>query len=215
MITLVVRNRLPLLGELKYEPKPFVEYSQLGQEIRHGQLPRITYHYPMVEIYRHCLMPDHIHLILGVKENMDTHLGQIIAGFKSGCNGAYYKLYGAQPHGLFEDGYCDKLICRKDQIKAWKNYLSDNPRRLAVKRQNPDLFTVRQDITIVDCNCQMVGNRYLLSNPDKMAVVVHRGDNDDVYNQKIRQWMACGERGGVLVGTGIAERERWVMRGEI
>ena len=47
------------------------------------------------------LMPDHVHGILFVQETMEEHLGQVISGFKAGCNKAFRRLVGgdAYAHG--------------------------------------------------------------------------------------------------------------------
>ena len=61
-------------------------------------------HYPMIEVHDHVVMPDHLHFIVVVKRNIvsangrETHLGQVIAGFKKGCNRRYWELTGqAEP----------------------------------------------------------------------------------------------------------------------
>jgi len=45
------------------------------------------------------------------------------------------------------------------QLENWKNYLDDNPRRLMMKRQNPELFTVLTGMKVVIERCWAVGNR--------------------------------------------------------
>ena len=42
------------------------------------------------------LMPDHVHGILFVQETMEEHLGQVISGFKAGCNKAFRRLVGGE-----------------------------------------------------------------------------------------------------------------------
>ena len=113
---------------------------------------------------------------------------------------------------LFEKGYNDKILLRPGQLDNWKRYLDDNPRRLAIKRQCPDYFTIMQHITIGEWSCQMVGNRFLLTVPDCAAVIVHRADSDQEFAQKKARWLALGEMGGVLVSAAIATREKEVMR---
>ncbi len=213
MLTLVIRDRRRLFGQLVDEPFPMVNYSPLAQAIRHREIPLITYFYPMIEVYKSCLMPDHIHMIIRVNNELPngSHLGHVVAGFKKGCNDAYRQIYSTTG-GFFEQGYNDRLLKSNGHLKIWKQYLKDNPRRLSVKRQHPDLFVVRHDIEIGDKICHTVGNRFLLQNPDKEAVIVHSHDSKEEYQDKIKRWMQCGERGGVLVGTGISEREGWVMR---
>ena len=45
-----------------------------------------------------------------------------------------------------------------------------------------------------------------------VAVIVHSAYTDEEYAEYKRQWLACGERGGVLVSAAIATREKEVMR---
>ena len=113
---------------------------------------------------------------------------------------------------LFEAGYCDKLLMHEGQLDIWKRYLDDNPRRLAIKRLHPDYFTIINNAEVAGHSCQLVGNRFLLDIPQKMAVIVHRSDSDEKYAKCYRDWLACGEAGGVLLSAAIATREKAVMR---
>ncbi len=76
----------------------------------------------------------------------------------------------------------------------------------------PDFFTVRHDIEIAGRKCQMIGNRFLLDVPDKMAVIVHRRYTDEEIARLQKEWLACGERGGVLVSAAIAPKEKDILR---
>lgn len=114
--------------------------------------------------------------------------------------------------GLFESGYNDKILLHEGQLDNWKAYLDDNPRRLLVKRLNPGLFTVQCGMTIAEYQCQVVGNRFLLDIPDKMAVIVHRRYTDEENARLREEWLACGERGGVLVSAAISQKEKEVLR---
>ncbi len=241
-----------------------VELSALGRAIRDEEIRKIAKFYPMVEVWKLCIMPDHIHMIVRVKADLPEgkHLGQVVRGFKTGCSRAWWRLVpcgkaqgtvagnaqgtvvgnaqrtvagpgaasvpAASPQGiasapavfpagklrpvLFERGYCDKLLMHEGQPETWKRYLDDNPRRLAIKRLRPDYFTVINNAQVVGHSCQLVGNRFLLDIPQKMAVIVHRRYTDTEYAEYRRQWLACGEAGGVLVSAAIATREKAVMR---
>ena len=142
-------------------------------------------------------------------------LGMVIKGFKMGCNKAYWRIYGmntAPRKGLFELGYNDKVLLHERQLEGWKKYLDDNPRRLMVKRMNPGLFTVMQNKEVAGRRCQMVGNCFLLDIPDKVAVVVHRRYSEEELRRLREEWLACGERGGVLVSAAISTKEKEVLR---
>ena len=221
MLTLVVKERMTLLGTLKgcLEGKvaPYVELSALGSAIVQEEQKKIHHYYPQVEVWKLCIMPDHLHMIVRVNEDMGEgkHLGKVIAGFKSGCNNAYWKLFKMNKpprNGLFEEGYCDKILLHEGQLENWKHYLDDNPRRLMMKRQNPELFTVLTGMEIAGEQCQMVGNRFLLNIPDRMAVIVHRRYTDEENARLREEWLTCGERGGVLVSAAISPKEKEILR---
>lgn len=234
MVTLVVDGRKPMLGKLVEKNSIIkVELSELGKSIMNEEVQKISKFYPMVEVWKVCIMPDHIHMILRVREEMPDkkHLGSVIRGFKTGCSRAWWRI---NPLGyakgteagsvssvspeeikrpvLFEPGYNDKILLREGQLKNWKKYLDDNPRRLWMKRNNPDLFTVLHDMDIADHKCQIVGNRFLLNIPDKVAVIVHRRYTDEEVSKLRDEWLDCGERGGVLVSAAISQMEKLVLR---
>lgn len=98
MITMATEGRLPLFGTLKGDPlatngnnKPHVILSPLGERVQACWFD-IHDHYPEVSVIKLCIMPDHIHGVLFVKENMPRHLGTIINGFKSGTRMAAREL---------------------------------------------------------------------------------------------------------------------------
>lgn len=221
MLTLVVRERMAILGTLRGclegEVMPYVELSALGNAIVQEEQQKINQSYPLVEVWKLCIMPDHLHMIVRIKENLgeNEHLGKVVAGFKSGCNNVYWKLFNMnQPprQGLFEKGYCDKILMHEGQLDNWKHYLDDNPRRLMMKRQNPELFSVLTGMEVAGEQCQVVGNRFLLNIPDKVAVIVHRRYTDEENARLREEWLSCGERGGVLVSAAVSPKEKEVLR---
>ena len=275
MITVVVNERHPILGTLVSVPcgeaqgmvSAKIELTALGIAIRDEEVRKISIIYKMVEVWKVCIMPDHIHMILRVKEDMPEgkHLGSVIAGFKGGCSRAWWKqkpwtdaqgvvtgattpaasaagkattpaasaagkattpaasaagiattpaasAAGKACPSLFEAGYNDQILLEDDQLDNWKHYLDDNPRRLAIKRMRPDYFITTRYTDIGEWHCQMVGNHFLLDIPQKAAVIVHGAYTDQEYAEHRKQWLACGEAGGILVSAAIASREKEVMR---
>ena len=212
-----------------------VALSPLGQAIRDEEIKKINAHYKMVEVWKLCIMPDHIHMIVRVTEDMPEgkHLGFVIRGFMAGCTKAWWRITASTPAAptpavstagtltastpparpsLFESGYNDQILLHEGQLDNWKRYLDDNPRRLAVKRLHPDLFTTLHAVDLADWHCQTVGNRFLLDIPQKVAVIVHGAYTDKDYAAYKAAWLTCGEAGGVLVSAAIAPREKAVMR---
>ena len=307
MVTLVVEGRRPVLGKLVMsagEQDTSVELTALGKAIRNEEVQKISAIYKMVEIWKLCIMPDHIHMIVRIKEDLPEgkHLGHIVAGFKGGCSRAWWRMNrpcadaqgvvaatdaqgvvaatdaqrvvaatdaqgvvaatdaqgvvaatdaqrvvaatdaqgvvaatdaqrvvaatdaqgvvaattpaasAAGMPSLFERGYNDLILLNDSQLDNWKHYLDDNPRRLAIKRLHPEFFTTLNYIDIAEWHCQIVGNRFLLDIPQKVAVIVHSAYSDKEYAEYKKEWLACGEAGGILVSAAIATREKKVMR---
>jgi hypothetical protein len=67
-------------------------------------------------------------------------------------------------------------------------------------------------VNIGKWRCKAVGNRFLLNNPEKAAVVVHSAYNDAEFAELKAKWLALAENGGVLISAAIAKREKEVMR---
>ena len=98
-------------------------------------------------------------------------------------------------HGLlFSRNYNDHILEGEGELERWFRYLADNPRRLAVKRQHPEFFTIIRDVRIGEWSCQTVGNQYLLSYPEKAAVIVHKANSDEEFEERKAQWLALAAR---------------------
>ena len=102
MLTLVVEGRKPLFGTLQgdclaptgSENEPRVILSPLGKTILDCEIRKISAFYPMVEVWKLCIIPDHLHIIIRVKEKMPKgkNLGQVVRGFKTGCTRAWWRI---------------------------------------------------------------------------------------------------------------------------
>ena len=79
---------------------PRVELSEVGRMVEQELLQSIKDHYSMVEVQDYVIMPDHVHAIIAVKaaivsrNGRQTHLGQVISGFKKGCSRRYWEMTG-------------------------------------------------------------------------------------------------------------------------
>lgn len=152
------------LGTVKGDPMaadgspeaPRVELSPVGQMVEHELLHAIHTRYPMVDVQEHVVMPDHLHALVRVtaplvtKAGRRTHLGQVIAGFKKGCNKRYWEIIGngdgetashtvadGSPVGtykvpsnassgrppLFAEGYCDVMPVDAAQLETQRAYI--------------------------------------------------------------------------------------------
>ena len=115
MITLTIEGRRPLFGQvvgrsdasgvhssecidhssecIDHSDEPRLEPSELGRLVME-EWYGIPSYYPQIKVIALQLMPDHLHGILWVREKLPCHLSKVIAGFKTGCNRHYRRLYG-------------------------------------------------------------------------------------------------------------------------
>jgi hypothetical protein len=93
MITIEVEGRKPVFGTVEGDANapanssdaPHITLSPLGQAVCKEWMG-IPRYYPQIEMIALQMMPDHLHGILFVHDTLPVHLGQVINGFKTGCN---------------------------------------------------------------------------------------------------------------------------------
>lgn len=77
---------------------PHVALSPVGQVVEHELLTAIHERYPMIHVQDYVVMPDHLHFLVEVtgiiisRNGKTMPLGQVIAGFKKGCNKRYWEM---------------------------------------------------------------------------------------------------------------------------
>ena len=217
--------------------EPRIELTELGRAVVERWWATHEL-YPKIEVLALQMMPDHLHGILFVKEKMDQHLGQAIKGFKTGCNKAYrHIVLGQVPsvpyvatrsqqteqaeqrqkddrrHGLlFARGYNDKLLLREGQLDTWLRYLADNPRRLLMKREHPDLFRIQRGLMVGSQQFSAIGNRFLLQRPFRLQVQCSRRLTEAEIQQQVNHFLSAATQGAVLVSPSISPGEKAVMR---
>ena len=101
MVTMVIEGRKPLFGRIEgstfghpdSSEAPHVALSELGHRVLEQEVPKISRFYRQVEVWRVAIMPDHIHLLLRVREPLPDgkHLGMVVRGFKTGCSRAWWQ----------------------------------------------------------------------------------------------------------------------------
>lgn len=235
MLTMTTEGRRPLFARVYGNSQdPCIELTELGQHVRDAWWSIPKFH-PEVEIFDLQMMPDHLHGILYVREQMACDLSSIVRDFKTGCGRAYRRLFPApyvatlsqqtedQPqqtkrnshptHGLlFAPGFNDRILKEIGQLERWKAYLRDNPRRLLLKREHPDLFRVQRGLTIGSQTFSAIGNRFLLHHPNRLQVQCSRRLTDDEIHQQVERYLTEARQGAVLVSPSISKGEKTIMR---
>lgn len=239
MITMATEGHRPLFGKVvgKSDGKigtpdePRIVLTELGKRVAQNW-HEIGNRYPQIEVLALQMMPDHFHGILFVREHIEKPLGKVLLGFKQGCNKAYREIvsYVAvlqqqtgqrkqekptkddRKHGLLFERSCnDKLLLQAGQLERWYNYLQDNPRRLLMKREHPDLFRVQRGLKVGELSFSAIGNRFLLQRP-LVQVQCSRSLTQDEIQTKVEDFIRMANQGFVLVSPSISPGEKAVMR---
>lgn len=256
-ITVVLEERRPILGRLvkRGEGDWAVEPSAAGAAVL-DCWREIAARWPQVELIESQLMPDHFHGILFVKEALPKGktLGNVIGSFKSRSSSEALKILAARGEGrenlaargeglnspargrerprFWASGFVDVILFRVGQLDAMVAYLRDNPRRLGIKRDHPELFKVTRELTIDGVGrFSAIGNHFLLSRPafhqiqcSRRFFVYARDQSGHLlkdappavmtreFDEKLVAALTAAESGAVLVSPCISQGEREIAR---
>ena len=174
----------------------YIERSDSGQNIARA-IFRIGKQFPILQIYQYMIMPDHVHLLLRVRDWSDHHLDYYIDCFvnESGVES-------------FQPGYCDKPLLLRRSLSGLYRYIRENPHRLAMRKQFPQFFQRVRNLRIGDRDYEAYGNLFMFRNPDKEAVKINRRFSPEEKRLKRESWLSAAAKGSILVSPFISAEEK-------
>ena len=213
MITLTVKKRRPILGEIAGGK---MNLSPLGDKVAEAWR-NLNSIFPEVEPCQYAIMPEHFHGIIWVHKRLKSPLGEVIRSFKIACTKANASL---ETPALFDDspafwfpGLYDTILFSKGQLKRMTAYIRQNAQRRWAVMQNPELFKVTRSIALPNGKkCDAVGNHFLLDATDKMLIQISRRANESEIAAIVERAIIHGERGGVVVSGCISPGEQAVAK---
>lgn len=223
LLTMNTEDRQPLLGELVGEKIVLSAYGEVVSE----EIKRIpTYKdASAIQIYRYVVMPNHIHVLLRVHKKLPHPLGYYISWFKLQCmercsaidgipseDGGNTRLNRPPKRPIFGKEYHDRILMHKGQLAHMARYIQDNPRRLAMKRANPDLFRIRQNIRFGRTPCVAMGNIFLAEYPQREVLQCSRRLTQAEIDAKREECLKEAANGTVYVSGAISEGEKQISR---
>lgn len=192
-------------GDARIAPgKPgcaYIEETPLGHRIARSILELQRMH-PVLQVYQFVVMPDHVHILLRVKEWTPCHLDYYMESLVANIGG-----------GVFQPGYCDKPLLLNRSLDGLFRYIRENPHRLAMRMQFPEFFQRVRNLRIGDGEYVAYGNLFLLRNPDKMAVKISRNFSPGEVASRRAAWIEAASKGTVLVSPFVARAEKEVRAG--
>lgn len=175
-----------------------------------------TQKFPQIDVPEHIVMPDHVHLSVHVRRYLSIGLSKAVTSFKGRVTRLYHDSLPAdsrpeQPASFFSKGYNDRIAYYPEMFDRQMQYVRDNPRRLLIKRQFPDLFIDVWQIDLGGTSLTARGNLLLLYNPDIQVVRFSRSYTEAEFQSYVARWKACVRNGGVLISPFIHSLERKMM----
>lgn len=190
-----------------------VRWSPLGRIIA-DCVHNLPNDFPIIAMYCYCVMPDHVHILLRIKEKSSYHLGFYIGQLTSKITSIYGVLIQqpASYNDIFQPNYTDKIIYAHRGLDSLFRYIRENPHRLAMRRQFPQFFQRVRKLKINENEYDAYGNLFLFRNPDKEAVKISRKFSEEEKARKIDFWLSEAANGTILTSPFISQAEKAVRR---
>ena len=185
----------------------------IGRYVREGLL-RIPGYYPQIKIGAYQIMPDHVHVMVHVVEDLPKGITvrRVFRGFKIGvkrsCEEGLTGFHGA----VFEDGLYDRPVLDEELLESEIDYIHDNVRRYRLKKANAGWFRTLQLISKEYLSrfgrLWGLGNRALLDAPHLVYLQFSRSLEEGRWPE-IEAGLKDGIRdGAVFVSPFISPFER-------
>lgn len=193
---------------------PVVTPTALGFMVD-SQLMQTNRYFPEANIVYRLIMPDRLFFILYISRDMRKSLKDIISDLKGRCTKALYRHRPSQSKSrkrrpAFMSGYCERLITTYEEQEAEIKDMREEPRRLSMKRNDPELFGRMNEVRLAGMTLHVYGNIFLLRNPLKDYVKISRKCSAGDLEQLWIRWREIERCGGVLVSPFIGKEEKHV-----
>ena len=113
---------------------------------------------------------------------------------------------------LFAHEYHDSLLYGRGQLARMKRYIKENPRRLALRRANRELFRIRQDYAIGPFSCTVQGNIFLAGHPQRQVLQCSRSLTPEQIEERRSECLMQAANGAVFITAAISQGEKVIAR---
>lgn len=208
MITILTAERRQLFG-VCHDNR--VNLSEAGETVKR-RWHEIPLHRPTIEASTLVIMPDHLHGIIYVKEQLPKPVGDTIRGFKSGITSELRKTFDDPKLEIWEKSFHDRVIMNPETLHEERIYIADNPRRYCLRKAHPKLFAKVNHLDSLrlpqGMNWSGFGNLFLLEKPELMPVQISRNATVDKVAMLKASVADRVSRGTVMVSPFISQGEK-------
>lgn len=139
-VTICTQDRRKILSDIVGDGFPVPKlHGMIAEDLIRG----IPQKYSDVSVDKYVIMPDHIHMLLRIDQDLGTGnpsptLGNIIAWYKYQVTKQANMLTGTQGERMFQRSYYDHVIRnQKDYDEIWQ-YIDNNPRKWIIQNQGTE-----------------------------------------------------------------------------
>lgn len=155
-LTLCTQNRVCLFGEIINEEMVLNANGAIVQD----ELIKTPNIRPIMELDAYAVMPNHLHVIIWIKSCSGdlpvarshddrvarvkesrlkpASVGAFVAGFKSSVTTRINKARETPGIPVWQHNYYEHIIRNEDDLKEIREYISTNPLKWTLDRENPD-----------------------------------------------------------------------------
>lgn len=189
-------------------------HSTLGIQVKH-EITDITKHHPEIKVIRFVVMPDHIHLVIYVQSRLKRMLGRELAGFFGTCSKHHSRLLGISETKTLFQPFHDRIIYNRQQLDRAIRYVEDNPRRLILKREYPNLLKRYLHLSLAGHDYAAYGNIFLLHEIYLLPVRIHRRWSEAEFRKYHEDCIREIEKGAIAISPAIHPAERKIMNAAV
>lgn len=205
-----------VIGDAAYKPgdsrSPFLSPNHIGSLII-KEVHSLEEYELAIKVLQYALMPDHLHILIFVKERTKEHLGKLLIKFKRRVYLEYIKdkTASSAKERVFQPGYNDRILFPYRSLKIYINYLRENAYRYQCIRQYHGVFVRMNRKMIAGEMCKIYGNPLLLDSPFIDEVIVHRRDDETERKRKFYRWRRAICNRDILISAFIAPDEKVIF----
>ena len=133
-ITICTKDRKQILSKIVGDGFPV---PNLPGRIAEEMIEQVMIRYPSVSVDKYVIMPDHIHLLLRIEGtgNPSPTLGNVIGWYKYQTTKRINQTDATQGLQVFQRSYYDHVIRNQQDYDSVWEYIENNPRKWAMKKQ--------------------------------------------------------------------------------
>ena len=159
------------------------------------------------------LMPDHLHVVVWVKDDLGVSIRQIAQGFRIGVRKIAVEMgiLKRDDGHLLEIPYI-RTLSRKGQLRSMIDYVHANPDNAWMRKLHPDLYTIRRSRSIAGLRFDTMGKERLLDYPDTSVIALSRSLTPEQIAAEVQHALWKARRGCITYTAAINEGEKAVAK---